>query len=109
MTELDDLRHLAAETDRELADTRTMLVAQTSLMQALRETQNSMNRVLGEQGTALGSLLLEIIKIQDRLKTIERDHGARLKAIEHGHGAKLDEHSAKLDEILTLLRQDNAG
>ncbi len=82
-----------------------MLAAQTSLMQALRETQNELSQtqksmmiVLGEQGAALGTLILEIIKIQDRLKTIEREHSP-----------KLDAHSAKLDEILTLLRRDDSG
>lgn len=101
MSEIEDLKErlarvetLAGFTDSDTADLKGMMRSQTTLIQALRETQNSMSRVLGEQGTALGEMVVAWTRTSERLAAIER--------------AQL-EHGRKLDELLRRLPGTSAG
>src|SRR5258708_37069634 len=56
--EVAHLRDLVGAADLDTMQTKDLLKNQTRLLGALRENQNSMNRVLNEQGQALGGLVL---------------------------------------------------
>jgi chromosome segregation ATPase len=86
MSELDELRaevahlrDLVGAADLDTMQTRDMLKNQTRLLGALRENQNSMNRVLNEQGQALGGMVLAINGLQQRVSDVDK----RVINVEH--------------------------
>lgn len=78
---LDAVETLVGHADRDIADLKSILRAQTGLLQALRETQNSMGKVLGEQGAALGEMVTVWTRISDRLADIDRKQDEILRRL----------------------------
>jgi chromosome segregation ATPase len=79
MSELDDLRaevahlrDLVGAADMDSMETKDLLKHQTRLISALRETQNGMNKVLGEQGEALAGMVLAVNGVQERVSAIDK-------------------------------------
>lgn len=67
MSEIDELRaeiahvrDLAGAADVDTMAARDLLKYQTRLLSTLREIQNGMNKVLGEQGEVLGGMVLAV-------------------------------------------------
>jgi chromosome segregation ATPase len=72
-TQVDDLRHVVLMADSESMETGQLLRAQTKLMEALRDTQNSMNIVLCRQGQELAEMVLSLNGVHDKMASLGRD------------------------------------
>src|SRR5260370_35281035 len=70
--EVAHLRDLVGAADLDTMQTKDLLKNQTRLLGALRENQNSMNRVLNEQGQALGGRVLAINGLEQRVSNVDR-------------------------------------
>ena len=70
--EITHMRSLVTAADQDSMDNRQLLKYQTTLLGALRETQNSMNTVLLEQGQALGGMVLAINGLQERVSGVDK-------------------------------------
>src|SRR5258708_33891306 len=70
--EVAHLRDLVGAADLDTMQTKDLLKNQTRLLGALRENQNSMNRVLNEQGQALGGMVLAINGLEHRVSNVDK-------------------------------------
>jgi len=101
--ELTHMRSLVTAADQDGMDNRQLLRYQTTLLGALRETQNSMNTVLLEQGQALGGMVLAINSLQERVSGVDK----RVINVEHkvasidGRVNRIEERVASMDGRLT--------
>lgn len=77
--EITHMRSLVTAADQDSMDNKQLLGYQTTLLGALRETQNSMNTVLLEQGQALGGMVLAINGLQERVSGVDK----RVINVEH--------------------------
>ena len=71
-TEVTQIRALLRMADSDSMDTRNLLKSQTSLMVALRETQNAANISLGEQAQSLGGMVIAINKLEQRVNSLDK-------------------------------------
>jgi len=118
MTEFDEseqqiahLRDLVGLADLDTMETKELLKHQTKLMNALRENQNSMTKVLAEQGSALGGMVLSINGLQQRVSSVDK----RVVNVEHkitsidGRVSRIEERVVGLDGRLTGVEERLTG
>ncbi len=101
-------RTLAAGADRESAETRQVLRGQTSLIQALRDTQLEQSAALGDHRQVLGALVTETASNSSRLNALATDtasNSSRLDALEAGQQQIV----GLLDEVLSRLPEPPAA
>lgn len=109
--EITHMRSLVTAADQDSMDNRQLLRHQTTLLNALRETQSSMNTVLLEQGQALGGMILAINGLQERVSGVDK----RVMNVEHkiagidGRVTRIEEGVASLDGRLTGVQEQVAS
>jgi hypothetical protein len=81
---------------------RDLLKYQTRLLSTLREIQNGMSKVLGEQGEVLGGMVLAVIELQGRVSRM--DHSVMANDIS-GASVLLDAHRCSTDVTVRAARR----
>jgi hypothetical protein len=105
------LESVVGPLDRDMGDLKALLRSQTSLLQALHENQNGMQRVLGEHSLVLGEMVLHWTRSSERLTDLDR----RVGAVEVGlrdvdrRLAGVDERLAGVDDRLAGVDERLAG